>query len=103
MNRVHARNGYRCERCGEPSTEIAHGISKGKYGRKAIRLTWHKLYNYLLLEKEIDDIVHHFLNTFPSCKACNDFFNIHISQTALVEEKIKEIHEAINRDSKTNL
>lgn len=94
----HAQSGYKCENCGEPSTEIAHKISKGKYGRKAIKLTWIKLFNYEMTEKEIDEVVHHRLNTFSSCKSCNDYFNLHISQTQLVENLLRAIHTALSEE-----
>lgn len=98
INKRHGKSGYCCDKCGKPSTEIAHGISKGEYGRKAIKLTWLKLFNYDLRPREIDEVVHHYLNTFASCKQCNDSFNLHISQTELVEERVRAIHKALTEE-----
>jgi hypothetical protein len=90
---VHQRNGFLCEKCGQRSTQVAHGISKGKAGRKAVSLFWKVNYGKDLSEKEIDDIIHHKFNTHASCVRCNDYFNIHISHAEEVKELLERIHE----------
>ena len=97
---VHYRNGNMCERCGKRSTEVAHGISKGKYGRKAVKTLWKDMFDEVLSEKDIDDIIHHEFNTHASCRLCNDYFNIHISQLALMQSLLRRIYD--DRHSKTN-
>lgn len=93
IRRVHIRAGYQCERCGKPSTEVAHSISKGKYGRKTVKTLWEKLFKEELTEKELDSIIHHRDNVHASCKGCNDYFNIHISNTAIIEALLIKIHD----------
>ena len=98
----HAQCNYTCQYpgCEKPSTEIAHVISKGKYGRMRIK-------NYCfskglkLTSSDIDRIMHHDLNTYPTCKQHNDYMNLHISQDAKVESLIDEILDDIDKNVKS--
>ena len=103
LDRRHALSGWTCERCGADSTEIAHGISKGKHGRKSVRILWEILFGETLTESQLDNIIHHDLNTYASCHNCNDYFNMHISHSEEITNKLKEIYEAINREATGNI
>jgi len=70
------KHGWRCERCGQQATDLAHRIAKSKANRKNIYNYCKKEYKLELKQFEIDKIIHHELNLACSCKACNDYFNI---------------------------
>jgi hypothetical protein len=99
VRRRHYMSGNMCERCGDVSTEIAHSISKGKAGRKAVRLFWMEMFNHDLSEKELDKVIHHRFNTHASCNKCNDYFNVHISHEPMIKDILIKIKEDLDGDN----
>ena len=53
-------DGYVCQRCGKPATEIAHRINQNKTN----------------IKKYGEVIIHHNFNLVSSCQKCNSYFSI---------------------------
>ena len=89
----HSECFYTCQfpECTEPSTQIAHKISKGKAGRQNVKGIVQHLFGYDLTGKQIDLVIHHRYNTEPCCARHNDYYNLHISQTEKVKELVVKI------------
>lgn len=80
-NYVMSRDGYMCQRCGKPATQLAHSIGQDKSRKKnhnvaMIQREWYNLFGIMLDKKEAMDIIHHRFNLHASCAGCNDYFNI---------------------------
>jgi 5-methylcytosine-specific restriction endonuclease McrA len=68
---------YQCQRCGNPSNQIAHRISQSK----------------MFLKKYGDKIINHHYNLVSvCCLECNDYYNIgqNIQEEKKLVEKIKK-------------
>jgi hypothetical protein len=78
MYEIYVRDFYTCRHpdCSRPATEIAHGISKGKYGQKAIKEFVWKAYGIELDNETLKKIIHHEKNLWASCRSHNDYFVI---------------------------
>lgn len=76
LKKIYNRDNWQCQKCGEPATEIAHRIAKGKVNRHYIYNFIFREYGDFLKEKQISEIIHHPLNTVASCRDCNSYFNI---------------------------
>jgi len=99
------RDGWRCQRCGNPATQVAHCVSQD-HSRKQnrnnvmVRRVWQELFGEVLDRHEACDIINHPLNLKASCDTCNSYFNIGNNPVA-VEIKLMEIHAAMQREKFT--
>lgn len=80
-NLIMARDGYMCQRCGQPATQLAHSIGQDKSRKHnrniaMIQREWKNLFQIALDKQSAYDIIHHELNLHASCAGCNDYFNI---------------------------
>lgn len=73
------RAGWRCERCGDRATEVAHRIANTKVNNK----------------KYGKDVIMHANNKRASCHGCNDYFNIG-NKPVQAEELVKIIREELD-------
>ena len=101
---IHERDSWQCchineyaDRCPNRSTEIAHGMSKGKYGRQKVKSFWMLLFGERITinGKKMDFIIHHPLNVWASCRQHNDYFII--SSYEDFKEKLLEIKKNIDK------
>lgn len=92
---VYDRDDWHCQwpGCFKYPTEMAHGISKGVYGQRAIRNRIKSLYGVEISMKDAERIVNLPPNLRASCKEHNDNFNIHISQTEKFDKRLEELWE----------
>jgi len=80
-NFVMSRDGYMCQRCGNPATELAHSIGQDRSKKQnrnisMIQREWQNLFGITLDKRSARDIMHHHLNLHASCAKCNSYFNI---------------------------
>ena len=90
IEEIKIRDNYCCQykSCDVRSNlEIAHRISKGKYGRRAIKnILQGKGIQYT--EKTIDSIIHHPYNVVTSCKKHNDYFILNLATKPLSSDRL---------------
>ena len=88
----HAEFGYHCQYqgCDKPSTEIAHRLSNGKHGRARV-ISYCESLNIFLTASQVESIIHHDLNTIPTCREHNVYMALHVSQTVAVMKLIDAI------------
>ena len=96
-NLIMALDGYMCQRCGAPATQLAHSIGQDKSRKKnhnvaMIQREWHSLFGIMLDKNQAMDIIHHRFNLHASCANCNSYFNIAHNPEA-VRALLKMIHD----------
>lgn len=96
-NYIMARDGYMCQRCGQPATQLAHSIGQDNSRKKnhnaaMIQREWYNLFGIILNKNQVMDIIHHRFNLYASCANCNSYFNIAYNPEA-VRALLKMIHD----------
>ena len=92
--KIHIRDNWTCKKCGNPSTQIAHRIAKGKVNRMAIKRYIRENYTKVINKGDIDKIIHHGFNVLATCDTCNSSFNIgnnDIARENLIEKILVEL------------
>jgi len=92
------RDNWTCRRCGEPATEVAHRISKGKTGIRWVQNYLMDVLDIYMPQTEIEILfIHDPDNLAASCKDCNDYFNILYNPEKAKElvKKIAKKHDLI--------
>jgi len=109
-NFIMSRDGYMCQRCGQPATQLAHSIGQDhsrKHNRNVamIQREWQKLFSISLDKSAACDIIHHKLNLHASCAKCNSYFNIAQKPEAVraLLRLIKDYDEANEIGGKNNV
>ena len=81
--------------CNKKSEEIAHRINNGKHGRARV-ISYCESLNIFLTASQVESIIHHDLNTIPTCREHNVYMALHVSQTVAVMKLIDTILKDLN-------